>query len=383
MKLINFLIISVTLLLLTTRVESKKNTRFEISKLNKKEDLAGWFEVFFGDKTRSKMPCSCLRKKTDDDEMLQQETVIEEDGTTWAVPQSKTNYHQINKQGDERSAYFFDYIDPFMGKTIIEEFTKMFEELNNLQPLETFEDPYTLEKLAGKITKGTYPSETDLIQKIKSIKPNFNMEKWREYYPVPVIAAVIREWKWNADPSSTNPAKSLIDKYDFDGNGRLDKREFALAAIRNNKNIIETDQKCKYCFKEISRDMIDFLFAYVDCDDSSTATSEEIWAGFKNLQRGTNMYNIYDSMCKVNGQDYRTSAVNEFVLKAQRSLPGKLTKQEFRLGILTGFWYRQVDADKGILQGDEINGKSRRWSRNGRDRECSIIKNAANSRIPQ
>jgi hypothetical protein len=51
-------------------------------------------------------------------------------------------------------------------------------------------------------------------------------------------------------------------------------------------------------------------------------------------------------------------------LKSHQMVEGKLTKVEFRLGILTGYWDRQTDNTKIYLD-DAHNMKKLRWAQDG------------------
>ena len=171
-----------------------------------------------------------------------------------------------------------------------------------------------------------------------------------------------------------DPGQYIVDKYDFNGDGRLDAREFIIAMINNNKKVIEGLKKCRNCMETIILSKLDPIYMYLDCSSNSMVSAEQMWAGFQKLKRSTLGYDIFK--CQLDSGKYRTSAINDFILKAHKLVDGKVTKEEFRSGILTGYWNRQTDNTKVFLD-DGRNLKTLRWGgQNGNvDIICERIKN--------
>jgi hypothetical protein len=59
-------------------------------------------------------------------------------------------------------------------------------------------------------------------------------------------------------------------------------------------------------------------------------------------------------------ESIRTAAINDFVLKNSKLKEGYVNREEFKQGILLGFWDRQTEKT-GVLTGDERTMKSFRW----------------------
>jgi len=91
------------------------------------------------------------------------------------------------------------------------------------------------------------------------------------------------------------------------------------------------------------------------------------------LKRGSNsnFYSLYTCQYYKN---LRTFTVNDFILKSQKSHLGQINLKEFRLGILLGYWNRQIDISQ-IYFSDEINQKFKRWTDDGLDIKCEEYKN--------
>ena len=145
----------------------------------------------------------------------------------------------------------------------------------------------------------------------------------------------------------------------MDGDGRLNARELVLGAIMNNKTVFNY-KTCKYCFKKALA-KIDSMFKFFNCADTGFIDAEQIWAGFPQLKRKTNKYNIFGIK---NSLSIRTNAINDFVLKNQGVKDAFLNMAEFRQGVLLGFWDRQT-TQSGVIDGDSRNLRQLRWSHDG------------------
>ncbi len=78
-------------------------------------------------------------------------------------------------------------------------------------------------------------------------------------------------------------------------------------------------------------------------------------------------------MPKTYNKYFRTNAINDFILKNFNVAEGYLTREEFRKGILLGFWERQVNR-LSVAFDDSINRKGDRWDTSGiRDKDCDEL----------
>src|SRR5690606_33941141 len=84
------------------------------------------------------------------------------------------------------------------------------------------------------------------------------------------------------------------------------------------------------------------------------------WKGLPNLNRKTDMFNMF---AFGNDESIRTAAINDFILKHSKSKDGYISRREFRLGILLGFWDRQTEESR-IVEDDSRALKKLRWSEN-------------------
>jgi hypothetical protein len=277
-------------------------------------------------------------------------------------PKSKINQYDLLKQGDDHSAYFFDFLDPIFQFEISYEFKSAFEMAKNF-PYDAEDDPYSFENLINY--SSTY-NHIDLLPKITQ----HGKEIWDNSITVPQIKMVIEYWGWTVNSHSRDEAKYFVDKYDFNGDGRLNPREFTLGMIVENLNYVGGKFGCKNCLENVVSNKIDIMFKYLNNNKSSFVTAEQIWNGFKHLKRGSNS-NFFSLYSCQKYKNVRTIAVNDFVLKAHDSFNGKLTNRDFRLGILLGYWNRQTD-EKRIYFENELNGKSNRWTETGIDIHCDL-----------
>jgi len=103
------------------------------------------------------------------------------------------------------------------------------------------------------------------------------------------------------------------------------------------------------------------LFVFLDCTNKGYLTAEELWNNLPKLSRGNRKWNVF---AIENSDNIRTNAINDFILKNGKAVEGGLTKEEFRNGMLLGFWDRQT-AEMGIVEDDSRNLKELRWNENG------------------
>jgi len=144
--------------------------------------------------------------------------------------------------------------------------------------------------------------------------------------------------------------------------------------IINNKNLLGTT--CKNCYSDIISKKIDPMFRFLDCNNDGKVSAEDLWKNFKHLKKPNTKYDIYG--CKIKEKRYRTNSINDFFIKNMKAFDGFLTKEEFRVAILLGYWDRQTDVDK-IYKDDTRLFKQLRWGPNGdNDIVCQRILSANN-----
>jgi Ca2+-binding EF-hand superfamily protein len=292
-------------------------------------------------------------------------------GSNSQTPRAKSNKWS-NGQGQGQSAYLFDFLDDIFQKDVTSQFSSMFKAALAIQPADpnTYAEPYALDKLiyiysngaAGSANSTT--SSPNSIKQISQYSKNFNTAVWQNSISASQIYVILQQWGWKSIPSS-NPPKKIIDKFDFDGDGRLNPSEFVLFSIVNNYKLFgQTDCK-QFCYGDLLKTKIDPLFKYIDCNSDNFISAENLWIGLKNLKRSTSNYSMYIcQMPSVLNKDYRTTSTNDFVLKNSRKKDGFLELDEFRTGVLLGYWGRQTDSQT-IYTDDTKNMKALRWGSGG------------------
>jgi len=99
----------------------------------------------------------------------------------------------------------------------------------------------------------------------------------------------------------------------------------------------------------------------MDCTNSNKISAEDMWGVFQHFRK-SNRYNIYN--CHLNNKKYRTASMNDFVLKNMHSNEGYISREEFRIGILLGYWDRQTSPER-VFTNDAKTFKSLRWDNKG------------------
>lgn len=162
----------------------------------------------------------------------------------------------------------------------------------------------------------------------------------------------MEKWKWQINSSSLSFEEAFISKFDLNKDTRLNVRELLLGSIYSNRKILGKGI-CTNCF-ENSVKKIDAIFHFINCKNEEFIDAEKIWNGLKQLKRSKQDFNIY----KIKEKGIKS--INDFVLKNNKILSGKLTKEEFRNGILLGIWDRHTSYMK-ILNDDSRSLKNLRW----------------------
>lgn len=303
------------------------------------------------------------------------------DYNVYGPPYNKTNNY-ISAAGHlDQIQYFFDYLDDVFQKDLTGEFTALIKDAKAVEAEADFDDPYSTDKLMfywSNGQEGRDPVKDDgkpqqiKSDELKKYRKWFDSADWDNSFSAGKIAAIIKKFGWSANTNMPFFWKRLIDKYDFDGNGRLNAREFLFYAIwENYKNY----QQCKqHCFKKIIDEKINPLFTFFDCDTDGYIDSENLWAGTKYLKRTNEKYDFYKcEVPRAYNKYYRTHAPNDFVLRNWDVADGYLNREEFRKGILLGYWDRQSNKNT-IVTDDSVNGKAKRWDATGvKDLDCQEL----------
>jgi Ca2+-binding EF-hand superfamily protein len=316
-------------------------------------------------------------------------------GVSWNGPKKKVN--EWDKQnGYGPSAYLFDFLDDVFQADISKEFTRLYDEAKKLPLPDVKEqaDPYSLDKMVSMLAQpstndvaasatttptASNPNDQSLIDKLKKIVSSntkvFNEGAFKAGLTVPQVYALVKAWNWYYNPAEIDFARKILDKFDFDGDGRLNPREFIVFSIIHNKNNLGGG--CKNCYNDIISNKIDPIYSFIDCDNDNKVSAEDMWGNLQNLKRlNSAKSNIYQ--CLLNSKKYRTTSMNDFVLKNMWDNDGFVSRNEFRVGILLGYWDRQTDPEK-IYTDDTRTFKKLRWGETGTvDVVCSRILAAQN-----
>jgi len=262
----------------------------------------------------------------------------------------------VKHWGYGAAAYLFDYLDPVLRKKVVKEFKTSFEELKKFPQIDKkVADPFDFKKLLRKDTK-KLPKR--LVKQLKKFTKFFDEAVYNVSANLPQIQAAVRKWKWPLTPGDPTIYNRFLMKFDMNYDGRLNPREFILASLWYNKSSVGSPL-CKNCYFEIGK-VIDAIFLFIDCNNDGLLSAEELWNNLPLLKRNSEQTNIYQFGLDEN---IRTSAVNDFILKNWKIKEGFLTRTEFRVGILLGFWDRQAGLTK-VLEKDERTLKKLRWHEN-------------------
>lgn len=311
----------------------------------------------------------------------------------YKIPQIKPDIHTSTKYGYDQAAYLFDNLDNCFKQTVVNAFTKTYNEAKAKIPQnpQVDNDPYSLaNQLRGYLSLGM-ESKIDqeglqrndinsMYQSMKRIKPNFNQEAFEAGITMPALDAILAEWNW-PEPKYTKAdhmSYYIFNKYDFDGNGRLDPREFILLSILHNQSQFGVKSTSTNAYQDVIWNILDPFFSFADCDSDGLMSAENFWHSTEQLKCRGNQYNIFVCDAFPENPDiyYRSSSVNDFILKNEASFKGRVSFTEFVKGFLLGFWDRQVSSTK-IDISDIQNMKNLRWSPDGsKDLGCQEIKKA-------
>ena len=302
------------------------------------------------------------------------------------LPHKKQNLNYKAWGVASESAYVFDYMDYLFQDRMVKAFENWWKQCQTLPPKIGVEDPYTLlnqlvVEYNRKGGKAPFPqptkqqSMTDHIGFMKKLKQNFDESDWILNISIPQLATIYDKFRWVYNRNDSTYFQKLLDKYDYDGDGRLDAREFIFLTIWENRKEVRSSRTI-YPFYKIQDKYVFPLFQFADCTKKGYVVAEQLWATFNNLKRqesdSTNEnFNFYN--CEVPNGYTHTSAVNDFVLKCTNTIQGALNPDEFATCVFLGYWDRQISVNK-ILPKDEMNKKDTRWKDEKIDIICEKMK---------
>jgi len=317
------------------------------------KEIEGYWESFFTQKRGE----NCSGRKILQYEL--QKIGIGPDGKT--PISGRGNYRVgrfgwVKQWGFGQVAYLFDFFDPSLRPLHLEEFDKIWAKFSHYpkEDSKDYKDPYNmLKEIPAELDAAAKKKITDQIAKFQA---RIDTDVHKLSINAVQVNEGLKENRWFFDRSLKDNAKNFVKNFDLNGDGRLSPRELILGSIYHNKGILGSDD-CTMCYEDLS-DKIDGIFAYIDCDNDGLVSAEEMWEHLPKLRRDTTKWNFYNL---AGDATIRTAVVNDFILKNTWSVKGRVSKNEFRLGVLLGFWDRQTD-DHGIVKDDSKNLKKLRWA---------------------
>ena len=285
-----------------------------------------------------------------------------------AGPKTKSN--PWKKFGMGEAAFFYDHLDFLLQKKMVAKFKAIYKAAKEV-PIENVPDIYSEEVLKLTVVQGR-----DFSQGFKPYLRDFDQKAYEMGVRYPQVVQFIAKARWHRE-HVLNFEKISFDKFDFNGDGRLDISEFILFSIVHNiPSYAKAECVEEFCFDDFFKNYIDPMFNFADCQKNGYVTAEDIWNSVKKLKRPTTeKYSMYTCSIKLDyTKDYRTISVSDFVLISDWDHNGYLTDNEFRAGILMGYWKRQT-TQTAVMEGDELNYKKERWNADGTmDLMCGQIK---------
>lgn len=373
MKLVIISLIAITLLFLqATNVNSLKGSLAQ----EVDRDLPQW-NALFSNIFRPEQLC----KRPDLTNPPKKVDLFANAGTDGNLPHPKANRF-TKLQGSGQSAYFFDFLDDALQSEMVAHFIKVYQAAKKIVVPQGYSEPYSLDKMIffysqGKLGKFVNSTNTgsavpdinaDPMVTIRKYNSAFNQEIWNTGITVGQVEVLVGAWNWYKPIRDIDFARKLVNSFDFDGDGRLNPSEFILFSIINNEKIFGLAECKEHCYAKLLREKIDPMHSFIDCDHDGYISAENIWIGLQNLKRkDIKKYSMYTcQLPSILNQGYRTLSASDFILKNSERVAGYLNINEFRHGILMGFWERQTDFSR-IVVDDSKNLKSTRWGNKGSD----------------
>jgi hypothetical protein len=263
----------------------------------------------------------------------------------------------LKKWGFGQVAYLMDFWDPVFRKDILAEFKSIHSTIMKEDPENTPEYSDVFD-FTSRIANAPPEKQDALMRDLKIFEKTYDPIIFKLSANTVQIMKAMKLFKWFIDPGTADFAADFVTKYDINHDGRLNPKELILGAIMYNKGVLGS-KKCNHCFTTIAR-RIGALFTYLDCGETGFINADQLWKGLPELRRPTTQFNIFGYG---NSENIRTNAINDFILKNEKSKDASVSKEEFVAGILLAVWDRQVN-ESGIIEDDSRNLKKLRWSDN-------------------
>ena len=278
---------------------------------------------------------------------------LNEEGLLPGQKVKKSKFWWVKQWGYGPVAYFFDYLDPVLREIVINEFTALYKDVLAFpNEMVGFSDPFDFKKL---ISQDNSNLSKKMLKKIKLFTKNYDANVYDVSANTVQIKQALQKWKWATNPGDPSVFRRFVTKYDMNFDGRLNAREIILGSLYQNQQTVGSPL-CDHCYFEVGK-TIDAIFLYLDCDNDGLLSAEEIWTNLPSLKRKTEKWNIFSFG---NNENIRTASINDFILKNMKIKNGKITRTEFRVGLLLGFWDRQTEKTQ-IISNDSRNMKNLRW----------------------
>jgi hypothetical protein len=312
------------------------------------------------------------------------------------LPFTKENSH-YNKPGFDQSAYMFDYLDNTTAnirENVVKKFYDMWSKIKAVPENPSLKDVYNPQILLGIYANNnnlpTGTTLTELAPLLRKNDPNNPTANQIQNVDEGMIYSVLKKYNPAFDPIiakdsvkmtqipgifnlfkipiiyETGYHKKLIDRFDYNGDGRLSAEEALFMIIWISHERLNT----KELFEELSNGFFDPVFKYADCDKDGFLFAEGLFKSLQQMKmKADDQYNIFKCKNPKNRQNFWTSSVNDFILKNAQKFVGYMDLHEFRKGILLGYLDRQVKGNE-IVNDDKFNMKDRRWDNQTIDKAC-------------
>ena len=343
--LCNFLLLS-TALCLNSSSFSKSKDKIQIMTASEQSFYSSmWSSLFMIPRTSACSKSNLLRR-------IRNEVL---DELNRGKEGKKGPFWWVKQWGYGQAAYLFDFLDPVLQLKAAVEFKLIYSAASKFPQADSeYLDPFDFKSM---ISQDNSKLSKDMIKKLKLFTQNFDETVYNLSLNSVQIRKALQVFKWSSDISNPNYAAKFVTKYDMNFDGRLNYRELILGSIYHNQQLIGLPSPlCDFCYFEIGK-TIDAIFLYLDCDNDGFLSAEEIWSNLPKMNRSTEQWNLFAFGIDDN---IRTASINDFILKNSHGREGFISRKEFRVGLLLGFWDRQTEFTK-IVDDNSRNMKNLRW----------------------